>query len=231
MYIHAIKLMGMKSILHKASERGHVNFGWLDSHHSFSFGHYNDPAKVHFGALRVLNDDMVNGGGGFGRHPHENMEIISIPLSGDLEHQDSTGRQTVIRENEVQIMSAGTGIQHSEKNHSNGSPVNFLQIWVLPKQKNIKPRYDQKAFKSDDKKNKLLTVVAPDADSAVWINQDAWLSLGNLEAGKKEVYPIHKEGNGVYIFVLEGTVKVGDSQLTKRDALASGILPKLKLKQ
>ncbi len=209
----------MKTILHKAADRGHVNFGWLDSHHSFSFGHYHDPEKVHFGALRVLNDDIVNGGGGFGTHPHDNMEIVSIPLKGDLEHKDSTGTEAVIRQNDVQIMSAGTGIRHSEKNHSEGVPVNFLQIWILPKEKDIKPRYDQKTFKPEDRQNKLLTVVAPDASSAVWINQDAWFSLGNLEAGKKEVYPIHKLGNGVYIFVLEGTVKIGDTELNKRDAL------------
>ena len=205
--------------MHKAAERGHVNFGWLDSHHSFSFGHYYDPEKVHFGALRVLNDDIVNGGGGFGTHPHDNMEIVSIPLIGDLEHKDSTGTQAVIRQNDVQIMSAGTGIKHSEKNHSDGVPVNFLQIWILPKEKDIKPRYDQKTFNPEDRQNKLLTVVAPDADSAVWINQDAWFSLGNLEAGKKEVYPVHKQGNGVYVFVLEGSVKIGDIELSKRDGL------------
>ena len=205
--------------MHKAAERGHVNFGWLDSHHSFSFGHYYDPDKVQFGALRVLNDDIVNGGGGFGTHPHDNMEIVSIPLIGDLEHKDSTGTQAVIRQNDVQIMSAGTGIKHSEKNHSDGVPVNFLQIWILPKEKDIKPRYDQKTFNPEDRQNKLLTVVAPDADSAVWINQDAWFSLGNLEAGKKEVYPVHKQGNGVYVFVLEGSVKIGDIELSKRDGL------------
>ena len=209
----------MKTILHKAAERGHVNLGWLDSNHSFSFGHYYDPEKVHFGALRVLNDDIVNGGGGFGTHPHDNMEIVSIPIKGDLEHRDSTGREAVIRENDVQIMSAGTGIRHSEKNHSDGIPVNFLQIWILPKEKDIQPRYDQKTFKAEDRQNKLLTVVAPDAGSAVWINQDAWFSLGNFEGGKKEVYPLHKLGNGAYVFVLEGSVKIGDVQLNKRDAL------------
>ena len=209
----------MKTVFHKSTERGHVSFGWLDSNHSFSFGHYHDPEKMHFGALRVLNDDIVNGGGGFGKHPHDNMEIVSIPLSGNLEHQDSTGTQAVIRENEVQIMSAGTGIQHSEKNHSTGTPVNFLQIWVIPKERNIKPRYDQKSFNPGDKHNKLLTVVAPDVDSAVWINQDAWFSLGILNAGKKEVYPIHKAGNGAYIFVIQGSVKACGSELGKRDAI------------
>ena len=209
----------MKTLLHKANERGKVNFGWLDSKHSFSFGHYHDPAKMNFGALRVLNDDIVTGGGGFGAHPHDNMEIISIPLKGDLEHKDSTGTKAVIRENDVQIMSAGTGIRHSEKNHSSGEAVNFLQIWILPKELNINPRYDQKTFDPSDRNNKLLTVVAPDAKSAVWINQDAWLSLGNYEQGKTDVYPMHKAGNGVYVFVLEGSVKIDDIILDKKDAL------------
>ena len=209
----------MTTILHKADERGKVNFGWLDSKHSFSFGHYHDPAKMNFGALRVLNDDIVTGGGGFGTHPHDNMEIISIPLKGDLEHTDSTGTEAVIRENDVQIMSAGTGIKHSEKNHHSDEAVNFLQIWIMPKKSNIEPRYDQKTFKPSDRINKLLTVVAPDATSAVWINQDAWISLGNYDEGKKDVYPVHKPGNGVYLFVLEGSVKVGDTILSRRDAL------------
>lgn len=209
----------MKTILTKGAERGKVNLGWLDSHHSFSFGHYYNPEKMHFGALRVLNDDIVNGGGGFGKHPHDNMEIISIPLSGDLEHKDSTGTEAVIRQNEVQIMSAGTGIQHSEKNHSTGTPINFLQVWVVPKERDIEPRYDQKAFKPEDRHNKLLTVVAPDSDSAVWINQDAWFSLGNLDSGNKVTYRVHKDGNGIYVFVIEGSVRVGGYELQKRDAI------------
>ena len=219
----------MKTIFHKAAERGHVNMGWLDSNHSFSFGHYYDPEKVHFGALRVLNDDIVHGGGGFGTHPHDNMEIVSIPLQGDLEHKDSTGREAVIRQNDVQIMSAGTGIRHSEKNHSSGVPVNFLQIWILPKEKDIEPRYDQKTFDPENRHNKLLTVVAPDADSAVWINQDAWFSLGKFDAGKKEVYPVHKQGNGVYVFVLEGSVKIGGIELNKRDGLGISEMSEIEL--
>ena len=209
----------MKTIIHKAGDRGHVNFGWLDSHHSFSFGQYNDPNKMNFGALRVLNDDVVSGGGGFGKHPHDNMEIISIPISGNLEHQDNTGTKAVIRQNDVQIMSAGTGIEHSEKNHSQVHPVNFLQIWIIPKARNIKPRYDQKSFSEEDRHNKFFTVVAPDSDSAVWINQDCWISLGNLDAGKKEVYPLHKEGNGVYVFVLKGSIKVAGEKLGEKDAI------------
>jgi len=136
----------MKTILHKSTERGHANHGWLNSYHSFSFANYNDPSKVHFGALRVLNDDTVKAGFGFPKHPHDNMEIVSIPLSGDLEHNDSTGRHAIIRQNDVQIMSAGSGIVHSEMNANKDKDVKFLQIWVFPKERNIKPRYEQKNF-------------------------------------------------------------------------------------
>jgi len=209
----------MKTILHKAEDRGHVNFGWLNSNHSFSFGHYHDPGKIHFGALRVLNDDVVSGGGGFGTHPHDNMEIVSIPLHGDLEHKDSMGTHAVIRQNDVQIMSAGTGIQHSEKNLHEGEEVRFLQIWVFPKEKNIKPRYDQKTFDRAERLNKLRTVVAPDDDNAVWINQDAWFSLGKYDAAKRETYKLRNNINGVYAFVLEGSVTIDGQQLNKRDAL------------
>lgn len=209
----------MKTILHKASERGHANFGWLDSHHSFSFGNYYDPQKIHFGALRVLNDDVVSGGMGFGTHPHDNMEIVSIPLEGDLEHKDSTGTNAVIRQYDVQIMSAGTGIQHSEKNHNPDKPVKFLQIWVIPKQRNIKPRYDQKTFKPEDRQNKLQVVVAPDNNEGVFINQDAWFSLGNFDEGFTTSYTLNKTGNGVYAFVLEGSVTVGGEKLGRRDAV------------
>lgn len=209
----------MKTILHKSTERGHANHGWLNSYHSFSFGQYYNASKVHFGALRVLNDDVVSGGAGFGAHPHDNMEIVSIPLQGDLEHKDSTGRHAIIKQYDVQIMSAGTGIQHSEKNYRYNEPVSFLQIWVFPKLRNIKPRYDQKTFKPEDRQNKFETVVAPDDESAVWINQDAWFSLGNFNVGNQTTYNIKKPGNGAYIFVLEGGVTVAGQQLSKRDAL------------
>ncbi|MGN6618018.1 MAG: pirin family protein [Ilyomonas sp.] len=214
----------MKTILHKADQRGHVNFGWLDSHHSFSFGHYYDPEKIHFGALRVLNDDIVAGGGGFPTHPHDNMEIVSIPLYGSLEHKDSSGGQGVIRQNDVQIMSAGSGIKHSEANHSQTDAVNFLQIWVIPKKRNISPRYDQKAFLPEDRINKFQTVVAPDDETAVWINQDAWFSLGNLSKDFEITYKPKKEGNGLYVFVIDGEISVNGNILQKRDAAGlSGI--------
>jgi redox-sensitive bicupin YhaK (pirin superfamily) len=174
--------------------------------------------RVHFGALRVLNDDYVDGGKGFGLHPHDNMEIISIPLSGDLEHKDSMGNVAVIRQNDVQIMSAGTGIYHSEYNKNKDAKVNFLQIWVFPKERNITPKYDQRTFLPENRLNKLQVVVSPDAtDGSVIINQDAWFSLGTLQNGFKGVYNINKAGNGVYAFVIDGAVTVNGQSLNKRD--------------
>lgn len=211
----------MNAILHKANERGHANHGWLDSYHSFSFASFNDPKKINFGALRVLNDDTVSGGMGFGTHPHDNMEIISIPLSGDLAHKDSMGNEAIIRNGEVQIMSAGTGIYHSEKNKNHGEAVKFLQIWVFPKLRNIEPRYDQKEFLVEDRKNKFQTVVSPldSEDGGVGINQDAWFSLGNLEKDIEINYQIKHAGNGVYAFVLEGTIEINGQKLARRDGL------------
>ncbi len=210
----------MKTVLHKADTRGHANHGWLDSHHTFSFAGYYDPARTHFGLLRVLNDDVVAGGRGFGQHPHDNMEIISIPLKGSLEHGDNTGGRGIIKSGEVQIMSAGSGIAHSEKNASSTEEVNFLQVWVFPKEKNIPPRYDQKLFKAEDRVNKFQTVVAPDKNNnALWINQDAWFSLGNLAKDSSIDYAINKNTNGVYAFIIEGDVTINGQKLNKRDGL------------
>jgi redox-sensitive bicupin YhaK (pirin superfamily) len=210
----------MKTVLHKADTRGHANHGWLDSHHTFSFAGYYEPARIHFGLLRVLNDDVVTGGMGFGQHPHDNMEIVSIPLRGALEHRDSTGGHGIIRAGEVQIMSAGAGLQHSEKNASPTEDVNFLQIWVFPKERNIQPRYEQKLFAASDRKNKLQTVISPEkGNGSLWINQDAWFTLAHLEKGASTSYPVHKSGHGVYIFVIDGNVTVGDQHLSKRDGL------------
>lgn len=209
----------MKKVVHKANTRGHADHGWLNSYHTFSFAGYYDPERVHFGLLRVLNDDIVAGGRGFGKHPHDNMEIVSIPLSGALHHQDSTGRDKVINTNDVQIMSAGKGIAHSEFNDSPTEPVNFLQIWVFPKEKNIEPRYEQKTFDPEGRKNKFQVVVSPEDQDAVWINQDAYFSLGKLEKGVAVDYKVRKKGNGVYAFVLNGEVKVNDEILQKRDAV------------
>ncbi|GAB4229999.1 MAG: pirin family protein [Ekhidna sp.] len=209
----------MKSIIHKAETRGHANFGWLNSRHTFSFGQYYDPERVHFGMLRVLNDDVVAGGAGFPTHPHSNMEIVSIPLAGALAHKDSTGTEKAIHTGEVQIMSAGSGITHSEYNASKTDEVNFLQIWVFPKEKDIKPRYDQKRFHPEDRKNKLQTVVAPNDNSALWINQDAWFCLVDFDHEGVLDYSLRSANNGVYLFVIEGSVKIEDTDLNKRDAI------------
>ena len=210
----------MQSVFHPASERGHVNLGWLDSHHSFSFGHWYDPAKIHFGALRVLNDDIVKGGGGFGTHPHDNMEIVSIALSGAIKHKDSMGTDGVIKTGDVQIMSAGTGIRHSEFNESASEPVNFLQVWVIPKKENIQPRYDQKTFGIPDRINRWQIVVSPDdKDGGMWINQDARFALTRLDEGKEIIFEPKFKGNGVYLFLIEGEATVDGKTLSKRDAL------------
>ncbi|RTL56282.1 MAG: pirin family protein [Sphingobacteriales bacterium] len=210
----------MKKIIHRAGSRGHADHGWLNSYHTFSFAGYYDPERMGFGLLRVLNDDVVKGGMGFGRHPHDNMEIISIPLKGALAHKDSTGRSEVINTNDVQIMSAGSGIFHSEMNASSTEDVNFLQIWVLPKKRNIEPRYEQKTFDPNARINQWQVVVSPDRkDGGVWINQDAWFLLATLEAGKSLSYRQHLPANGIYIFVLEGEIKVNDEILNKRDGL------------
>ena len=209
----------MRKVIHRADSRGTAFFGWLHSRHTFSFGRYYNPERVHFGALRVLNDDMVEGGQGFGTHPHDNMEIVSIPLEGDLEHRDSTGTTKVIRQGDVQIMSAGSGLTHSEYNHSATEKVKFLQVWILPKERNIKPRYEQKSFKSEDRINKLQTVVAPDDEHAIWINQDAWFSLSNLEKGKSINYSPHEKDQGIYVFVIEGNVEIDGEKLGTRDAM------------
>ncbi|MDB5223328.1 MAG: Pirin-related protein [Chitinophagaceae bacterium] len=210
----------MKTKIQRASERGKANFGWLNSNHSFSFGHWYDPQKMNFGALRVLNDDIVTGGQGFGAHPHDNMEIVSIPLKGALAHKDSTGTDGIIKTGDVQIMSAGSGIKHSEFNASKTEEVNFLQVWILPKQENIKPRYEQKTFAVAGRKNKWQTVVSPDEkDGGVWINQDAVFSLASAEKDSVLIYKNKFSGNGVYLFMLNGEAEVNGETLHKRDAI------------
>lgn len=211
----------MKTVLHKAATRGHADHGWLQSWHTFSFAGYYDPQRIHFGALRVLNDDTVAAGMGFGKHPHDNMEIISIPLEGDLEHGDSMGNTTVIRKGDVQIMSAGTGVVHSEKNKNSNRTVKFLQIWVLPNKRNIQPRYDQQTIQEEEKNNKLVTVVSPigSSDGGVQIQQDAWFHLGRLQKGTELDYRLKKQGNGVYAFLLEGDVVINEIVVNRRDGL------------
>ncbi|MBX7152911.1 pirin family protein [bacterium] len=209
----------MKTVLHQSNSRGTADHGWLNSRHTFSFGHYHDPSRTHFGLLRVLNDDTVQGGEGFDTHAHNNMEIVSIPLQGALEHRDSTGRHEVICTGDVQIMSAGSGIAHSEFNHSENDPVQFLQIWIFPKERNITPRYEQKTFPESGFHNVFQTVVAPDNSNALWINQDAYLSLGIFDENKTPSYAMRREGNGVYLFVIEGKIEVAGEMLERRDAI------------
>lgn len=209
-----------KTITHKANTRGHANHGWLNSFHTFSFADYHNPERVHFGALRVLNDDTVAPGMGFGAHPHDNMEIISIPLEGDLEHKDSMGNTQVIKHGDIQVMSAGTGIQHSEKNKSNSVPVKFLQIWVFPNKRNVTPRYGQITLNAVDRKNKLQQIVSPDEKGeGTWIHQDAWFHLGSFDKDKRVDYTIKKAGNGVYAFILDGDFTIEDEKLNKRDGI------------
>jgi quercetin 2,3-dioxygenase len=220
----------METVLHRANTRGHANHGWLDTSHTFSFAHFYDPSRMNFGVLRVLNDDFVDGGMGFGTHPHDNMEIISIPLSGDLEHKDSTGTTAVIRQNDVQIMSAGTGIYHSEYNKNKDKKVNFLQIWVFPKEKNIKPRYEQKTFKPEDRTNKLQEVVsAVKGSEGIWINHDDCFHLGSLKKGFQTEYGIKQKGNGVYVFVIDGDVSINNQKLNKRDGFGVWNTDKVKV--
>lgn len=207
-----------KTVLHKADTRGIANIGWLKSFHTFSFSHYYDPTRMNFGALRVLNDDTVAAGMGFGKHPHDNMEIISIPLAGDLEHRDSMGNVAVIQHGDIQVMSAGTGIYHSEYNKNKDSEVKFLQIWVYPDKKNVTPRYDQVTLNVADRENKFQQILSPNPDDAgVWIHQQAWFHLAKFQAGTTQTYNFKKNGNGLYVFVLSGSLLADDQALDTRD--------------
>ena len=210
----------MNTVLHKARTRGHANHGWLDTNHTFSFANYHNPDRMHFGVLRVLNDDSVAPGMGFSKHPHDNMEIISIPLEGDLEHKDSMGNVSVIREGDIQVMSAGTGVYHSEYNKNKDKEVKFLQIWIFPRSKNVTPRYDQIPIRELAEKDRFYQVLSTyPTDQGVWIHQDAWFNIGDLSAGTEARYKLNKEGNGVYLFVLNGKVKAAGHDLESRDGL------------
>ena len=210
----------MKSILTKASERGTADHGWLKPNHYFSFGGYHNDERIHFGALRVINDDFIAGGGAFPAHPHDNMEIVTIPFTGALQHRDSTGGEGIIKAGDVQIMSAGTGVSHSEANASPTDPVTLFQIWVFPKERNIKPRYDQRTFDLADRQNKWQTVVSPIAsDDALWINQNARFSLTELSANTLLSYSNAFAGNGMYIIPINGSLAVEDITLDEKDAL------------
>ena len=210
----------MNTIIHKADTRGNANHGWLNSYHTFSFANYYNPERMSFGLLRVLNDDRVQEGMGFGTHPHKNMEIISIPLEGDLEHQDSMGNIAVIKEGDVQVMSAGSGISHSEYNKSKVNEVKFLQIWVIPNKENVTPRYDQISTVDIQKENEFYQVLSPNKnDQGVWIHQDAWFHIGKFTKGQSDSYELKKAGNGVYAFILEGEVEINGEPLSKRDGM------------
>lgn len=208
----------MKTVLHRANTRGKADHGWLNSHHSFSFANYRNPERMNFGVLRVLNDDRVAGGMGFGTHPHDNMEIISIPLEGALEHQDSMGNVAVIKKGDVQVMSAGTGIRHSEYNKNKDEEVKFLQIWLFPNKRNVTPRYDQIALDESKMKNTFHQILSPNKDDeGVWIHQNAWFHLSDMDQGECLDYNFKKEGNGLYAFVLEGDMTIEGQDLQARD--------------
>lgn len=206
------------SVLHKADSRGKADHGWLVSNHTFSFANYHNTERMHFGVLRVLNDDIVEGGRGFGTHPHDNMEIISIPLEGDLEHKDSMGNSAVIKSGDIQVMSAGTGIMHSEFNKNSDSAVKFLQIWVYPNKRNVTPRYDQITLDKAKRYNTFQQILSPDAgDEGVWIHQEAWFHLGSFENNIETRYQIRKKGNGVYVFILKGSAEIAGQAIDTRD--------------
>lgn len=226
----------MQKVLHRADSRGHVSHGWLDTYHSFSFASWHNPEKVRFGVLRVLNDDTVDPDQGFGMHPHDNMEIITIILKGQLKHRDSMGSDGLIKENEIQVMSAGKGVMHSEFNPSQDEKVELFQIWIFPREKDIDPRYDQMSFDASGKENKLQMLVTPqrtsgkDSKDAMWINQDAYLSMGKFDAGKEFTYDIRTPGNGAYIMVVEGKINVEGDDLNRRDAIGIYDTDKINIK-
>ncbi|MDR1005578.1 MAG: pirin family protein [Bacteroidales bacterium] len=221
----------MKSTLIKAETRGHANHGWLDTHHTFSFADYYDPNRIHFGALRVLNDDIVIGGEGFGKHPHDNMEIITIPLEGGVRHGDSMGNDGVIRAGEVQVMSAGKGVIHSEYNADKDQSVNFFQIWIYPNQKDVPPRYEQKTMDFLSHRNKLSEIVSPkETPHGLWIYQNAWLNIGAFDAEKTFEYALHDKQNGIFLMNIEGSFEAEGFRLDKRDGLCLSDIEKTTIK-
>jgi len=210
----------MKKVIHRADSRGHFDYGWLKTNYTFSFSNYYDPERISFGMLRVLNDDSIDGGQGFGTHPHNDMEIVTVPLEGALAHKDSTGNKGVIYPDEIQIMSAGTGIQHSEFNHLSDGTTKLLQLWIFPDRKGHEPRYNQKYFDPEERKNKLQFIVTPEKkDGNLWLNQDAYLSRTDLEKNNSINYKIDTQGNGVYLFLIEGNISVSDETLSNRDGM------------
>lgn len=221
----------MKKVIHTSDSRGRAEHGWLSSRFSFSFAEYYNPERMHFGTLRVLNDDTIDPGMGFGMHPHNNMEIITIPLSGSLEHRDSMGNGSIIKAGEVQMMSAGTGVRHSEFNPSSLEFSTLLQIWVLPKLHNIEPRYDQRVFNPDLQLNGWQLVASPDGkDNSLKMNQDAWFSLTKIESGQTIGYKPNLSGNGLYLFVIEGIIQIEEDILKRRDAIGISEIENIEIK-
>ena len=221
----------MKTVFHPSDSRGYANHGWLEARHSFSFASWHQPDRLHFGALRVLNDDIIQGGMGFGTHPHDNMEIVTIPLKGDLEHKDSMGNSAVIREGDIQVMSAGTGVQHSEYNNSPDKEINLFQLWLFPNKQNVKPRYDQLPIRSLHQKNEFFQILSPSAnDQGVWIHQDAWMHILDADEGQSFDYVLQSPQNGVYLIVIEGEVEVDNQTLSRRDAIGIWETDKLTIK-
>jgi hypothetical protein len=221
----------MKTIVHKASERGHANHGWLNAYHSFSFASWYNPDKIQFGMLRVLNDDTIASGMGFGTHPHDNMEIIIIPLEGDLAHKDSMGNASTIKSGDIQVMSAGTGILHSEFNPNHDMHTKLFQIWVFPKYRNVTPRYQQITLDKSLQKNNFAQILSPNADDeGVWIHQDAWFYLSDFDNGFSKKLNLKKEGNGFYIMNIEGEIEVNGEKLEKRDAIGIWETAELEIK-
>jgi quercetin 2,3-dioxygenase len=210
----------MKKIVHTADSRGQAEHGWLSSRFSFSFAEYYNPNRMHFGVLRVLNDDVIKPGKGFGMHPHDNMEIVTIPLGGALEHRDSMGNGSIIKAGEIQLMSAGTGVRHSEFNPLQDEESSLLQIWLFPKERNIEPRYFQKEFDLQQLENRFRVVVSPEGeDESLIINQDAWFNLGKFDQGHQFSYQLKQKGNGMYIFVIDGSIMIAGETLNARDAI------------
>ena len=221
----------MKTVFHPSDSRGYANHGWLEARHSFSFASWYQPDRLHFGALRVLNDDIIQGGMGFGPHPHDNMEIVTIPLKGDLEHKDSMGNSAVIREGDIQVMSAGTGVQHSEYNNSPDKEINLFQLWLFPNKQNVKPRYDQLPIRSLHQKNEFFQILSPSAnDQGVWIHQDAWMHILDADQDQSFDYVLQSPENGVYLIVIEGEVEVDNQTLFRRDAIGIWETDKLTIK-
>lgn len=223
----------MNTIIHRSESRGHANHGWLNAKHSFSFASWYDPNKIHFGALRVLNDDEVAAGMGFGKHPHDNMEIITLVQEGALEHKDSMGNGSVMQANDVQVMSAGSGVFHSEINHNKTEPVKLFQIWVFPDKGQVTPRYDQKTFPPEGRKNQWQEVIKPDTQQegdAIYIHQQAWFNLADMDYDTELTYSLKKEGNGVYLLVIEGDIEVAGEKLNRRDAIGITNFNKIEIK-